>query len=112
MAEETQSITTRHDAEIDAMMAALSKHSVRLTPLIKRRVFPDLPGVPRGVALGWAQLTSGEGATISIGLFIGHDRFSQIALADGNGRVFVPKESILVMIPFTSSSICRPLPYK
>ncbi len=73
-------------------MAALSKHSVRLTPLIKRRVFPDLPGVPRGVALGWAQLTSGEGATVSIGLFIGHDRFSQIALADGNGRVFVTSD--------------------
>lgn len=46
--------------DTDAMMAALSKHSVRLTPLIKRRVFPDLPGVPRGVALGWAQLTSGR----------------------------------------------------
>lgn len=78
--------------DTDAMMAALSKHSVRLTPLIKRRVFPDLPGVPRGVALGWAQLTSGEGATVSIGLFIGHDRFSQIALADGNGRVFVTSD--------------------
>lgn len=46
--------------DTDAMMAALSEHSVRLTPLIKRRVFPDLPGVPRGVALGWAQLTSGR----------------------------------------------------
>ena len=34
----------------------------------------------------------GEGATISIGLFIGHDRFSQIALADGNGRVFVTSD--------------------
>ena len=78
--------------DTDAMMAALSKHSVRLTPLIKRRVFPDLPGVPRGVALGWAQLTSGEGATVSIGLFIGHDRFSQIVLADGNGRVFVTSD--------------------
>ena len=78
--------------DTDAMMAALSKHSVRLSPLIKRRVFPDLPGVPRGVALGWAQLTSGEGATVSIGLFIGHDRFSQIALADGNGRVFVTSD--------------------
>ena len=78
--------------DTDAMMAALSKHSVRLTPLIKRRVFPDLPGVPRGVALGWAQLSSGEGATVSIGLFIGHDRFSQIALADGNGRVFVTSD--------------------
>lgn len=44
------------------------------------------------MALGWAQLTSGEGATISIGLFIGHDRFSQIALADGNGRVFVTSD--------------------
>lgn len=34
----------------------------------------------------------GEGATVSIGLFIGHDRFSQIALADGNGRVFVTSD--------------------
>ncbi|MFC5222864.1 tetratricopeptide repeat protein [Bifidobacterium leontopitheci] len=77
------------DAAADGMMAELLRHSIRLNPLVKRRAFPDLAGVPRTMSLGWAQLNEGPDATLSIGLFAGADSFSQIALADGHGRVFV-----------------------
>lgn len=73
----------------DDMMSELLRRSIRLNPLIKRRTFPNLEGVPRTMALGWAQLNEGADAKLSIGLFAGADRFSQIALADGHGRVFV-----------------------
>ncbi|RSX53187.1 tetratricopeptide repeat protein [Bifidobacterium goeldii] len=73
----------------DTVLHALSEHAIALTPLTKRRAYASMPGVPEGLSLGWAQLPSNAGMTFSIGLFTARDRFAQIALADGKGRVFV-----------------------
>ena len=79
----------RTSADTDSVIHALHAHAVKLMPLVKRRMYAALPGVPDGLQLGWAQLPSGRGETFSIGLFSGRDEFSQIAIADGKGRVFV-----------------------
>lgn len=66
----------------------LRSRALRLSPVTKRHVFPGLPGVPEGMAMGWAQLESMVGRGFSIGVFIGHGRFAPIAFADDGGRVF------------------------
>ncbi|MBT1172883.1 tetratricopeptide repeat protein [Bifidobacterium sp. MA2] len=75
--------------EID-VARELADHSRRLGPLVKRRLL-DFEDVPGKLTLGWAQLSgpglSGDG--FSLGVFADKDHFSQIAYADGKGRVFV-----------------------
>lgn len=69
----------------------LASHSRRLGPLVKRRTY-DFEDVPGRLTLGWAQLPGGKGAAgtgFSLGVFADRDHFSQIAVADGKGRVFV-----------------------
>ena len=39
----------------------LTRHAVALSPVIKRRTFPELENVPEGLVLGWAQLPSTRG---------------------------------------------------
>ena len=74
----------------------LASHSRRLGPLVKRHLleFEDVPG---RLTLGWAQLngsgpSSSSGGGFSLGVFADRDHFSQIAYADGRGRVFVGPE--------------------
>ena len=72
----------------DNVVDELSRHAIKLTPIVKRRVYEGLSGVPEGLRLGWAQLPQTRGRAFSLGMFIGDDRFAQIALADDRGRVF------------------------
>lgn len=71
------------------VVAALTEHAITLGPLVKRRIFTDFEGVPEGLQLGWAQLPVTQGASFSLGAFTDRNHFSQIALADSKGRVFV-----------------------
>lgn len=59
----------------------------RLSPLVKRRIFH----IPSGsqVGVGWAQLPRLGGSLIALGIFTDEDHFSQVALADWHGRVFL-----------------------
>ncbi|MDF7663703.1 tetratricopeptide repeat protein [Bifidobacterium sp. ESL0763] len=66
----------------------LMSQTMRLGPMVKRRSF-DFDGVPRELALGWAQLPRLGGRFFSLGVFVGRDGFCQVALADGKGRVFL-----------------------
>ncbi|MCH4208630.1 tetratricopeptide repeat protein [Bifidobacterium sp.] len=70
-------------------LQTLRKTMVALSPLTKRRRFDHFAGVPGTLALGWAQLPQTQGQAFSVGVFIDDSHFSQIALADGKGRVFV-----------------------
>ena len=67
----------------------LTRHAVALSPVIKRRTFPELENVPEGLVLGWAQLPSTRGRGFSLGIFPDRDHFAQVAFADTHGRVFV-----------------------
>ena len=78
----------------------LASHSRRLGPLVKRRML-DFDDVPGRLTLGWAQLPSRGGAIgnaptsgtgFALGVFADRDHFSQIAYADGKGRVYVGTE--------------------
>ncbi|MBM6699145.1 tetratricopeptide repeat protein [Bifidobacterium pullorum subsp. saeculare] len=69
-------------------VAELRRHAIALGPLVKRRTFPGLEGVPAGLTLGWAQLPQTRGRGFSIGMFTDRRHFSQIAFADAKGRVF------------------------
>lgn len=69
-------------------VAELRRHAILLGPLVKRRMFPGLEGVPGGLTLGWAQLPQTHGRGFSLGMFTDRTHFSQIALADARGRVF------------------------
>ncbi|MCI1983709.1 MAG: tetratricopeptide repeat protein [Bifidobacteriaceae bacterium] len=57
--------------------------------MVKRHVLPPLPGQPGEITLGWVQLPASKGHGFSLGLFSDKRHFSQIALADGHGRVFM-----------------------
>ena len=70
-------------------VAELSRNSMPLGPLVKRRLIEGLAGVPDGLTAGWAQLPESRGRAFSLGLFTDHGHFAQIALADDRGRVFV-----------------------
>lgn len=72
----------------DNVVDELRRHAIKLTPIVKRRVYEGLSGVPEGLRLGWAQLPQTRGRAFSLGMFIGDDHFAQIALADDRGRVF------------------------
>ena len=71
------------------MLGELARHAIRLTPLVKRRLFDGFDGVPETLRLGWAQLPSSGPRSFSLGVFVDRGRFCQIALADAQGRVFV-----------------------
>ncbi len=71
------------------MLGELTRHAIRLTPLVKRRLFDGFDGVPETLRLGWAQLPSSGPRSFSLGVFVDRGRFCQIALADAQGRVFV-----------------------
>ena len=59
----------------------LTRHAVALSPVIKRRTFPELENVPEGLVLGWAQLPSTRGRGFSLGIFPDRDHFAQVAFA-------------------------------
>ena len=71
------------------MLGELKRQAMTLTPLVKRRLFDGFDGVPETLRLGWAQLPGNGSRSFSLGVFVGRDRFCQIALADAQGRVFV-----------------------
>ena len=78
--------------EFGILLAQLIENSVRLGPLIKRRLL-DFHDVPEHLSLGWAQLPALRGNAFALGVFTDRDHFSQIALADGRGRVFFGTEA-------------------
>jgi tetratricopeptide (TPR) repeat protein len=59
----------------------------KLGPLVKRQIF-HIPA-ESGVGVGWAQLPRLGGRLIALGIFPQDDMFSQVALADWHGRVFL-----------------------
>ena len=71
------------------MLGELKRQAMTLTPLVKRLLFDGFDGVPETLRLGWAQLPGNGSRSFSLGVFVGRDRFCQIALADAQGRVFV-----------------------
>ena len=72
----------------DGIIAQLTKRAITLTPMVKRRMFPDLQDVPDGLTLGWAQLPQTHGRGFSLGVFPDRNHFAQIAFVDQHGRVF------------------------
>lgn len=73
-------------------MAAIHEvvgHAVTLGPLVKRREYSSFTGLPEGLRLGWAQMPETDGRGFSLGVFSGDNQFSQLALADDRGRVFI-----------------------
>ncbi|QOL33116.1 tetratricopeptide repeat protein [Bifidobacterium eulemuris] len=72
----------------DGLIAQLTKRSIALNPMVKRRLFPELQNVPDGLTLGWAQLPQTNGRGFSLGVFSDRNHFAQIAFADHRGRVF------------------------
>lgn len=70
----------------------LTSHSTQLGPLVKRRLLPGIQGVPEGLTLGWVQWPRTRGRFFSLGVFIDHDHFAQVALGDDHGRVFVGQQ--------------------
>ena len=58
----------------------LTRHAVALSPVIKRRTFPELENVPEGLVLGWAQLPSTRGRGFSLGIFPDRDHFAQVGV--------------------------------
>ena len=64
----------------------------RLSPLVKRRIF-HIPSGSR-VGVGWAQLPRLGGSLIALGIFTDEDHFSQVALADWHGRVFLAPATV------------------
>ena len=85
--------TGAHNQPAQRIIDQFAEYAVRLGPLVKRHMF-DFDEVPGKLTLGWAQLpsTTYQGNVFSLGLFAGRDRFAQIAVADGKGRVFVGNE--------------------
>lgn len=71
------------------MLKALADHAITLGPLVRRHLIDGFDGVPEGLTLGWAQLPGKAGGSVlSLGAFTDRAHFSQIALADTQGRVF------------------------
>ncbi|WEV73366.1 hypothetical protein OZX74_05285 [Bifidobacterium sp. ESL0798] len=75
--------------ETSTMMQELLNRSIKLGPMIKRRIFEDFPNVPDGLSLGWAQLPQLDGRFFALGVFLAPNEFCQVALVDGKGRVFL-----------------------
>lgn len=73
----------------DDMVGTLSRNAIVLGPLVKRHIIDGFDGIPQGLRLGWAQLPETGRGMFSLGIFTSRNRFCQIALADGKGRVFV-----------------------
>ncbi|MCI1902092.1 MAG: tetratricopeptide repeat protein [Bifidobacteriaceae bacterium] len=77
------------EQERNEVLAGLAASSQTLHPMVKRRLLPPLPGQPEEITLGWVQLPASRGTGFSLGLFSDKRHFSQIALVDGHGRVFM-----------------------
>lgn len=59
----------------------------KLGALVKRHIF-HIPSHAK-IGVGWAQLPRLNGSTIALGIFSDDNHFSQVALADWHGRVFL-----------------------
>ncbi|BDR52790.1 hypothetical protein KIM372_06970 [Bombiscardovia nodaiensis] len=70
----------------------LRENSQTLHAVDKRKTFPGLPGVPEGMTLGWVQHSNSRGAQFALGVFLSKTLFTQLAVADSQGRVFVGGE--------------------
>ena len=81
--------SSAQEQEQNEVLAGLVASSIALHPMIKRHILPQLPGQPDEVSLGWVQFPASKGHSFSVGLFSDRRHFSQIALADGHGRVFL-----------------------
>ncbi|MEJ5921899.1 tetratricopeptide repeat protein [Bifidobacterium thermophilum] len=86
--QDTTGAPTTAPTQSGGVLEDLERHAIDLNPLVKRRIYSHLPGTPQGVSLGWAQLPQTHGRAFSLGMFIGDNRFTQVALADDRGRVF------------------------
>ncbi|WP_372445340.1 tetratricopeptide repeat protein [Bifidobacterium pluvialisilvae] len=60
-----------------------------LNPLVKRRIYDDLPGLPDGLAAGWVQFPETDGQGYSLAVFDQRGRCTPIAFVDRQGRVFL-----------------------
>ncbi len=80
------------DDDLTILLTQLIENSVRLGPLVKRRLL-NFHDVPEHVSLGWVQLPALQGNAFALGVFTDRNHFSQIAVADGKGRVFFSTEA-------------------
>lgn len=62
----------------------------RVGAFARRHMFDGFPGERHDATPGWLQIPGTR--TFAIGLFVRHDRFVQLALADDRGRVFATGE--------------------
>ena len=86
---QSHSAFNAEEQERNEVLAGLAATSRTLHPMVKRRVLPPLPGQPAEVKVGWVQFPASRGHSFSVGLFSDKRHFSQIALVDGHGRVFM-----------------------
>lgn len=77
------------EQEQNEVLSGLAAAAQTLHPMVKRRLLPTLPGQPEEVTLGWVQQPASKGNGFSLGLFLDRRHFSQVALVDGHGRVFL-----------------------
>ena len=88
---EQQHVESTGSDELAILLAQLIENSVRLGPLVKRRLL-NFHDVPEHLTLGWAQLPALRGNAFALGVFTDRDHFSPFAVADGRGRVFFGTE--------------------
>ncbi|PWG59797.1 hypothetical protein DF200_05570 [Bifidobacterium catulorum] len=79
----------RGGADDAAAISRLLDGMRTLGPLVKRRVFDDLPGLPDDLAAGWVQFPETDGQGYSLALFDRRGRCTPIAFVDRQGRVFL-----------------------
>lgn len=84
LADQERFLTSYANGKVAGSASALRE---KLGPLVKRHVFHIPANATIGV--GWAQLPRLGGASIALGIFTPDGRFSQVALADWHGRVFL-----------------------
>ncbi|OZG58327.1 tetratricopeptide repeat protein [Bifidobacterium tissieri] len=70
------------------VLRELASHARRIGPLVNRRLLTELPGLPDGLSVGWAQFPQSHGRGFSLAVFTDRNHCTPIAFVDNKGRVF------------------------
>ncbi|MBT1165458.1 tetratricopeptide repeat protein [Bifidobacterium simiarum] len=75
-----------------AVIEALTRNARPLGPLTKKHILDAMPGVPEGLAVGWAQFPETRGRGFTLGVFPDRRHCAPVAFVDDKGRVFAGEE--------------------